>query len=93
MPGHSTFTRFSSTLHCNYYLEVCALVVLVAITIAYFSRKKFPVATARLFAVGLLSLVLNVSSDILFCILLDIYAILKPFICDFIHLMLDLVKD
>ncbi len=29
----------------------------------------------------------------LFCTLLDIYAILKPFICDFIHLMLDLVKD
>lgn len=71
MSGHSTFSRFSSTLHCNYYLEVCALVFLVAITIAYFSRKKFPVATSRLFAVGLLSLVVNVGSDILFCLLLD----------------------
>ena len=58
-------------MHCNYYLEVCALIILVAITIAYFSRKKFPVATARLFGVGLISLVLNVSSDILFCVLLD----------------------
>ena len=65
------FKRFSETMHCNYYLEVCALIVLVAITIAYFSRKKFPVATSRLFGVGLLSLILNVSSDILFCILLD----------------------
>ena len=71
MPDHSTFVRFSSTLHCNYFLEVGALVVLVAITIAYFSRKKFPVATARLFGVGLISLILNVSSDILFCMLLD----------------------
>ena len=65
------FKRFSETMHCNYYLEVCALILLVAITIAYYSRKKFPVATARLFGVGLLSLILNVSSDILFCILLD----------------------
>ena len=71
MPDHSTFVRFSSTLHCNYFLEVGALVVLVAITIAYFSRKKFPVSTARLFGVGLISLILNVSSDILFCMLLD----------------------
>ena len=71
MPDHSTFVRFSSTLHCNYFLEVGALIVLVAITIAYFSRKKFPVATARLFGVGLISLILNVSSDILFCMLLD----------------------
>ena len=62
---------FSATMHCNSYLEVCALIILTAITIAYFSRKKFPVATARLFGVGLISLVLNVSSDILFCVLLD----------------------
>ena len=65
------FKRFSATMHCNYYLEVCALIILVAITIAYYSRKKFPVATARLFGVGLISLILNVGSDILFCILLD----------------------
>ena len=71
MPDHSTFQRFTPDLHCNYFLELCALIVLVAITIAYFSRKKFPVATARLFGVGLLTLVLNVGSDILFCVLLD----------------------
>ena len=69
--NQAPFKPFSATMHCNYYLEVCALIILTAITIAYFSRKKFPVATARLFGVGLISLVLNVSSDILFCVLLD----------------------
>ena len=67
----STFKRFSETLHCNYFLEVCSLIFLVAITIAYFTRKKFPVATARLFGVGLISLVFNTSFNILFCYLLD----------------------
>ena len=67
----STFQRFSDDLHCNYYFEVCSLVFLVAITIAYFTRKKFPVATARLFGVGLISLCVNVGLDILFCVLLD----------------------
>ena len=67
----SRFARFTEDLHCNYYLEVCSLVILVAITVAYFTRKKFPVATARLFGVGLLSLCANVGLDILFCVLLD----------------------
>ena len=67
----SRFARFTEDLHCNYYLEVCSLVILVAITIAYFTRKKFPVATARLFGVGLISLCANVGLDILFCVLLD----------------------
>ena len=69
--SQAPFKPFSATMHCNYYLEVCALIILVAITIAYFSRKKFPVATARLFGVGLLTLILNAGSDILFCVLLD----------------------
>ena len=71
MPDHSTFQRFSDSMHCNYYLELCSLVFLVAITIAYFTRKKFPVATARLFGVGLISLCVNVGLDVLFCVLLD----------------------
>ena len=71
MPNHSTFERFAENLHCNYFLELCSLVFLVAITIAYFTRKKFPVATARLFGVGLIFLVANVGFDILFCYLLD----------------------
>ena len=65
------FEKFSASLHCNYYLELCALIFLVAITIAYFTRKKFPVATARLFGVGLIFLTINVASDVLFCVLLD----------------------
>ena len=69
--NQTLFKPFSATLHCNYFLEVCALIFLVAISIAYFTRKKYPVATARLFGVGLLILILNVSLDILFCFLLD----------------------
>ena len=65
------FTPYSATMHCNYFLEVCSLIFLVAITIAYFSRKKYPVATARLFGVGLIILDANVGLDILFCVLLD----------------------
>ena len=71
MFDQAPFKPFSATMHCNYYLEVCSLIFLVAITIAYFTRKKYPVATARLFGVGLITLIVNVSLDILFCILLD----------------------
>ena len=71
MFDQAPFKPFSATMHCNYYLEVCSLIFLVAITVAYFTRKKYPVATARLFAVGLITLCLNVALDILFCVLLD----------------------
>jgi EAL domain-containing protein (putative c-di-GMP-specific phosphodiesterase class I) len=43
----------------------------VAITIAYYGRKKFPVSTYRLFGVALITLVVNLSLSILFCVLLD----------------------
>ena len=71
MFSQAPFKPFSATMHCNYYLEVCSLIFLVAITVAYFSRKKYPVSTARLFNVGLILLDVNVALDILFCILLD----------------------
>ena len=71
MPILAAFHRFSDKVHCNYYLEVGALVFLVAITVAYFTRKKFPVSTSRLFGVGLILLDANVALDILFCVLLD----------------------
>ena len=71
MQIYAAFHRFTENLHCNYYLELCALVFLAAITLAYFTRKKFPVATARLFGVGLIFLTVNVALDILFCVLLD----------------------
>lgn len=67
----SAIGALPSNLHVNYYFEVCSLVFLVAITIAYYGRKKFPVATYRLFGVALITLVINVSFSILFCVLLD----------------------
>ena len=65
------FGESASRLHYNYFLELCSLVILVAITIAYFSRKKFPVAIFKLFGVCLISITVNVGLDILFCFLLD----------------------
>ena len=67
----SSFGALPTNLHVNYYFEVCSLIILAAITVAYFSRKKFPVSTYRLFGVGLVTLVVNVSLCILFCVLLD----------------------
>ena len=71
MFSQAPFKPFSPTMHCNYFLEVCSLIFMVAITIAYFTRKKYPVATSRLFGVGLILLDANISLDILFCVLLD----------------------
>ena len=67
----SSIGALPSNLHVNYYFEVCSLVFLVAITIAYYGRKKFPVSTYRLFGVALITLVVNLSLSILFCVLLD----------------------
>ena len=58
-------------LHYNYFLELCSLIFLVAITIAYFSRKKFPVAIFKLFGVCLIVMCTNVFLDICSCFLLD----------------------
>ena len=71
MFSQAPFKPFSATMHCNYFLEVCSLIFMVAITIAYFTRKKYPVATSRLFGVGLILLDVNITLDILFCVLLD----------------------
>ena len=67
----SSLGALPPNLHVNYFFEVCSLIFLVAITIAYFTRKKFPVGTYKLFGVGLVTLVINVSLSILFCVLLD----------------------
>ena len=58
-------------LHYNYFLELCSLIFLVAITIAYFSRKKFPIAIFKLFGVCLIVLSINIFLDICSCFLLD----------------------
>ena len=60
-----------TNLHVNYYLELASLIFLVAITVAYFSRKKFPVVTSILFGIGLITLVVNLSLNITFCQMLD----------------------
>ena len=67
----SYFGASAAKLHYNYFLELCSLIILTAITIAYFSRKKFPVAIFKLFGVCLISITTNVALDILFCVLLD----------------------
>ena len=60
-----------TNLHVNYYLELASFVFLVAITIAYFSRKKFPVVTSILFSVGLIVLCINLFLSLTFCMTLD----------------------
>ena len=58
-------------MHYNYFLELCSLVFIVAIVIAYYSRKKFPTAVFKLFGVCLISVTVTISLDILSCYLLD----------------------
>lgn len=58
-------------LHYNYFLELCSLIFLVAITIAYYSRKKFPVALFNLFGVCLVVMTMNVFLDICSCFFMD----------------------
>lgn len=60
-----------TNLHVNYYLELASFVFLVAITVAYFSRKKFPVVTSTIFGVGLITLVINLFLSLTFCMSLD----------------------
>ena len=70
--------------HYNYFLELCALIFLVAITIAYFSRKKFPVAIFRLFGVCLLVLSTNVFLDVLSCVFLDNSNVIPIIFCEIV---------
>ena len=70
--------------HYNYFLELCALIFLVAITIAYFSRKKFPVAIFKLFGVCLLVLSANVFLDVLSCVFLDNSNTIPIFLCEIV---------
>lgn len=58
-------------MHYNYFLELCSLVFIVAVVVAYYSRKKFPTAVFKLFGVCLISVSITISFDILSCVLLD----------------------
>ena len=71
-------------LHYNYFLELCSLIFLVAITIAYFSRKKFPVAIFKLFGVCLLVLSTNVFLDVMSCVFLDKSDTVPIIVCEIV---------
>ena len=58
-------------MHYNYFLELCSLVFLVAVTIAYYSRKKFPTSVFALFGVCLVVTTATVLLDIGTCWFLD----------------------
>ena len=58
-------------MHYNYFLELCSLVFMVAIVIAYYSRKKFPTVVFALFGVCLITVTVTISLEILSCYLLD----------------------
>lgn len=61
----------SATIHYNYFLELCSLIFLVAITICYWSRKKFPTSVFRIFGVCLLIVSINVGFGVFSCYALD----------------------
>ena len=73
-----------TNMHYNYFLELCSLIFLVAITIAYFSRKKFPVPIFKLFGVCLITVVIDVFSNILSCLFLDHSNVIPLFACEII---------
>ena len=73
---------FTEKYHYNYFLELCALIFLVAMTIAYFSRKKFPIAIFKLFGVCLLTICANISFELLSCIALDHSDALPLWVCE-----------
>ena len=60
-----------ATLHYNYFLELCSLIFLVAISICYYSRRKFPTAIFRLFGVCLFNVTLGVFLGVMSCFALD----------------------
>lgn len=71
-------------LHYNYFLELCSLIFLIAITVAYFSRKKFPVAIFKLFGVCLLVLSTDVFLDVLSCVFLDKSDTIPIVVCEIV---------
>ena len=67
----SKFWDTSAGMHYNYYLELCSLIFMVAITIAYFTRKKFPTALFKLFGFCLVTVTINLLVNVLSCYTLD----------------------
>ena len=54
----------------NYYFELCSLIFMLLISVAYYSRKKFPIPIFKLFGVCLAVIVLNISTNIVASLLL-----------------------
>lgn len=58
-------------MHYNYYLELCSLIFMVFIAIAYYSRRKFPIPVFKLFGFCLGTIIVNMTLNITACVLLD----------------------
>ena len=65
-------------LHYNYFLELTSLIFLVAITVCYWSRKKFPTSIFRLFGIALFFVVMNVGFGVLSCYSLNHPELMAP---------------
>lgn len=58
-------------MHYNYYFEICSLVFLVLVASAYYTRKKFPIPVFKLFGFCIGAVIVNISLNIIACVLLD----------------------
>ena len=61
----SSLGSAAEAVHYNYFLELTSLIFLVAITICYWSRRKFPTTVFKLFGFGLFAVTLNVFLGVL----------------------------
>ena len=58
-------------MHYNYYFELCSLIFLILIAVAYYSRKKFPIPIFKIFGVCIGAVIINVSLNVTASILLN----------------------
>ena len=58
-------------MHYNYYFELCSLVFLVLIAVAYYTRKKFPIPIFKIFGVCIGVVIVNVSCNIAASVMLE----------------------
>ena len=72
-------------LHYNYFLELCSLVLLTAISISYFTRKKFPSPLFKLFGYILVFITTNVFVNVMSCFVLDKSATIPLFFVEMIN--------
>lgn len=58
-------------MHYNYYFEICSLIFLTLVAVAYYSRKKFPIPVFKLFGFCIGATIVNISLNITACVMLD----------------------